>query len=211
MLNIVSMTLLQTENPDLGKIMDQLSKSSLEFAEATYNLGALKVIFGIFAVFTILILLLFIYQVITLNQRINVIHEASVKTSEFFENTSDRSIGKVQAQVLIQRSFNGMSQNLKYSIIRIRLENHIDSRDLIIGKVTRLINNEFSELSAFYSNFIYNEKPLSEILDEADSDTVKDFILEQIYIPKENWSIPAMDQSVSIFLNGVKLNYIRNL
>lgn len=213
MINQILTILLQqpASNEDLEKIVSKLTESSIDLAEATYNFGALRVAFGIFSIFTILILLLFIYQIVTLNNKIVTIHNAAQRTQEFFDGASDRSIGKTQAQVLIRRSFNCMSQSLKYSIIRIRLENHIDNTDVVSGKVSRLVNNEFSELSAFYGNFICENKPLSDIVNDSDIDVVKDFIMEQIYTPKDSFSLSTMDQSVSIFINGIKLNYIRNL
>jgi hypothetical protein len=212
MLNTVLMILLQEINSqDLDKVVSQLTKSSVDLAEATYNFGALRVAFGIFAIFTILILLLFIYQIVSLNSKIITIHNAATKTQEFFEGVSDRTIGKIQAQVLIRRSFNCLSQSLKYSIIRIRLENHIDNKDAILDKVRRLVDNEFSELSAFYSNFMCDEKPIGDIVKDEDAEIIKEFIVEQIYIPKEEFSLSTMDQSVSIFLNGIKLEYIKSL
>lgn len=212
MLNTVLMILLQeVNNQDLDKVVSQLTKSSVDLAEATYNFGALRVAFGIFAIFTILILLLFIYQIVSLNSKIITIHNAATKTQEFFEGASYRTIGKIQAQVLIRRSFNYLSQSLKYSIIRIRLENHIDNKDAILGRVRRLVDNEFSELNAFYSNFMCDEKPISDIVKDEDAEIIKEFIVEQIYIPKEEFSLSTMDQSVSIFLNGIKLEYIKSL
>lgn len=212
MLNTVLMILLQeVNNQDLDKVVSQLTKSSVDLAEATYNFGALRVAFGIFAIFTILILLLFIYQIVSLNSKIITIHNAATKTQEFFEGASDRTIGKIQAQVLIRRSFNCLSQSLKYSIIRIRLENHIDNKDTILTKVRRLVDNEFSELGAFYSNFMCDGKPISDIVKDEDAEIIKEFIVEQIYIPKEEFSLSTMDQSVSIFLNGIKLEYIKSL
>ena len=80
-----------------------------------------------------------------------------------------------------------------------------------MGKVRRLVDNEFSELSAFYSNFMCDKKPISDIVKDEDAEIIKEFIVEQIYIPKEEFSLSTMDQSVSIFLNGIKLEYIKSL
>lgn len=44
MLNTVLMILLQeVNNQDLDKVVSQLTKSSVDLAEATYNFGALRV------------------------------------------------------------------------------------------------------------------------------------------------------------------------
>ena len=199
--------LLQTLNSDgLNKAVGQITESSVKLAEATANYGALKMVFSVFMIFMIVIVLLFVYQIFVLTKKVDIIHTAATKTQEYFEGVSDRTIGTSQGQVIIRRSFNGLSQSIKYAILRIRLENHI-----IDNKVASMMKNEFSEINSFFSNFICDEKPLCEILNDEDEDVIKEFMLEQIYISKENFSIPNMDQSIDILINGIKLIYIKNL
>lgn len=53
MLNLPLITLLSSfaqEDPKLDHVVQSLTKSSIELAEAASNYGALKVIFGIFMV-----------------------------------------------------------------------------------------------------------------------------------------------------------------
>lgn len=204
--------LLQTLNSDgLNKAVDQITESSVKLAEATANYGALKMVFSVFMIFMIVIVLLFVYQIFVLTKKVDIIHTAATKTQEYFEGVSDKTIGTSQGQVIIRRSFNGLSQSIKYVILRIRLENHIDNKEMVYNKVSRMIKNEFSEINSFFSNFICDEKPLCEILNDEDGDVIKEFMLEQIYISKENFSISNMDQSTDILINGIKLIYIRNL
>lgn len=204
--------LLQTLNSDgLNKAVGQITESSVKLAEATANYGALKMVFSVFMIFMIVIVLLFVYQIFVLTKKVDIIHTAATKTQEYFEGVSDRTIGTSQGQVIIRRSFNGLSQSIKYAILRIRLENHIDNKEMVYNKVSRMIKNEFSEINSFFSNFICDEKPLCEILNDEDEDVIKKFMLEQIYISKENFSISNMDQSTDILINGIKLIYIRNL
>ncbi len=204
--------LLQTLNSDgLNKAVGQITESSVKLAEATANYGALKMVFSVFMIFMIVIVLLFVYQIFVLTKKVDIIHTAATKTQEYFEGVSDRTIGTSQGQVIIRRSFNGLSQSIKYAILRIRLENHIDNKEMVYNKVSRMIKNEFSEINSFFSNFICDEKPLCEILNDEDEDVIKKFMLEQIYIPKENFSISNMDQSTDILINGIKLIYIKNL
>lgn len=203
--------LLQTLNSDgLNKAVGQITESSVKLAEATANYGALKMVFSVFMIFMIVIVLLFVYQIFVLTKKVDIIHTAATKTQEYFEGVSDRTIGTSQGQVIIRRSFNGLSQSIKYVILRIRLENHIDNKEMVYNKVSRMIKNEFSEINSFFSNFICDEKPLCEILN-GDEDVIKEFMLEQIYISKENFSISNMDQSTDILINGIKLIYIKNL
>lgn len=204
--------LLQTLNSDgLNKAVGQITESSVKLAEATANYGALKMVFSVFMIFMIVIVLLFVYQIFVLTKKVDIISIAATKTQEYFEGVSDRTIGTSQGQVIIRRSFNGLSQSIKYAILRIRLENHIDNKEMVCNKVSRMIKNEFSEINSFFSNFICDEKPLCEILDDEDKDVIKEFMLEQIYISKENFSISNMDQSTDILINGIKLIYIKNL
>lgn len=204
--------LLQTLNSDgLNKAVGQITESSVKLAEATANYGALKMVFSVFMIFMIVIVLLFVYQIFVLTKKVDIIHTAATKTQEYFEGVSDRTIGTSQGQVIIRRSFNGLSQSIKYVILRIRLENHIDNKEMVYNKVSRMIKNEFSEINSFFSNFICDEKPLCEILNDEDEDVIKKFMLEQIYISKENFSISNMDQSTDILINGIKLIYIKNL
>lgn len=204
--------LLQTLNSDgLNKAVGQITESSVKLAEATANYGALKMVFSVFMIFMIVIVLLFVYQIFVLTKKVDIIHTAATKTQEYFEGVSNRTIGTSQGQVIIRRSFNGLSQSIKYVILRIRLENHIDNKEMVYNKVSRMIKNEFSEINSFFSNFICDEKPLCEILNDEDEDVIKEFMLEQIYISKENFSISNMDQSTDILINGIKLIYIKNL
>lgn len=204
--------LLQTLNSDgLNKAVGQITESSVKLAEATANYGALKMVFSVFMIFMIVIVLLFVYQIFVLTKKVDIIHTAATKTQEYFEGASDRTIGTSQGQVIIRRSFNGLSQSIKYAILRIRLENHIDNKEMVYNKVSRMIKNEFSEINSFFSNFICDKKPLCEILNDEDEDVIKEFMLEQIYISKENFSISNMDQSTDILINGIKLIYIKNL
>lgn len=204
--------LLQTLNSDgLNKAVGQITESSVKLAEATANYGALKMVFSIFMIFMIVIVLLFVYQIFVLTKKVDIIHTAATKTQEYFEGVLDRTIGTSQGQVIIRRSFSGLSQSIKYEILRIRLENHIDNKEMVYNKVSRMIKNEFSEINSFFSNFICDEKPLCEILNDEDEDVIKEFMLEQIYISKENFSISNMDQSIDILINGIKLIYIKNL
>lgn len=204
--------LLQTLNSDgLNKAVGQITESSVKLAEATANYGALKMVFSVFMIFMIVIVLLFVYQIFVLTKKVDIIHTAATKTQEYFEGVSDRTIGTSQGQVIIRRSFNGLSQSIKYAILRIRLENHIDNKEMVYNKVSRMIKNEFSEINSFFSNFICDEKSLCEILNDEDEDVIKKFMLEQIYISKENFSISNMDQSTDILINGIKLIYIKNL
>lgn len=204
--------LLQTENlNNLTESVNKVTDSSIRIAQAANDFGALRVAFGVFMIFIIIIVILFIWQIFVLSGKLNTIYGAAVKTTEYFETSAEGDIGPSQAQVIVRRNFNSLSQAIKYYILRIRLENHIDDKDKIKVKIDRLVRNEFSELTTYLSNFKCNEKVLSFIVEDDDIQMIEDFIFEQVYIPKNDFTISNMDQSTSIFINGLKLSYIKKI
>lgn len=204
--------LLQTENlNNLTESVNKVTDSSIRIAQAANDFGALRVAFGVFMIFIIIIVILFIWQIFVLSGKLNTIYGAAVKTTEYFETSAEGDIGPSQAQVIVRRNFNSLSQAIKYYILRIRLENHIDDKDKIKVKIDRLVRNEFSELTTYLSNFKCNKKVLSFIVEDDDIQMIEDFIFEQVYISKNDFTISNMDQSTSIFINGLKLSYIKKI
>lgn len=204
--------LLQTENlNNLTESVNKVTDSSIRIAQAANDFGALRVAFGVFMIFIIIIVILFIWQIFVLSGKLNTIYGAAVKTTEYFETSVEGDIGPSQAQVIVRRNFDSLSQAIKYYILRIRLENHIDNKNKIKVKIDRLVRNEFSELTTYLSNFRCNEKVLSFIVEDDDIQMIEDFIFEQVYIPKNDFTISNMDQSTSIFINGLKLSYIKKI
>lgn len=208
---LISLLFAAAQDQKLDHAVQSLTRSSIELAEAASNYGALKVIFGIFMVLVLVLVVMFMYTIWNLNKKISVVSESSSKVTEFFDGAADSTIGVTEAQVLIRREFNCLGHILKYTILRIRLENHIDNKESVIKKVDILVNNEYSELYGLMSNFNCDGKSLSTIFELQDNEAIKDMVIEQIYIPKDQFSISNMDQSVSMYLNGLKLMYLKKL
>lgn len=202
---------LQTQGPNIDNAVTQVTQASVELAEAAANYGALKIIFGIFMVFIIIVVVLFVYQIFSLTKKMDIIHNAAVRTQEYFDGASDRTIGRSQAQILIRRGMNSLSNTIKYRILRIRLENHIDDVEFTKNKINRVVKNDFIEFTTYLSNFLCDEKQLSVVVDEQDVDVIVDFITEQVYIPKDEFTVSGLDQSTDILVNGIKLSYLKNL
>ena len=208
---LISLLFAAAQDQKLDHAVQSLTRSSIELAEAASNYGALKVIFGIFMVLVLVLVVMFMYTIWNLNKKISVVSESSSKVTEFFDGAADSTIGVTEAQILIRREFNCLGYILKYAILRIRLENHIDNKESVIKKVDILVNNEYSELCGLMSNFNCDGKSLSTIFELQDNEAIKDMVIEQIYIPKDQFSISNMDQSVSMYLNGLKLMYLKKL
>lgn len=205
-------TLLQTIRPEeLDGAVEQLSRSSIELAEAAANFGALKVIFGIFLVFTIVIIIFFLYQMLSMARKVSDIHGSCKVVSGMITDTTNRTLGRPQANILIRRSFNQLSQSIKYTILRTRLENHLDQEEYIRNKVQRLINHEYQELNAFLMNYTCDNKTLASHINIDDSKILYDFAIEQIYLDENVFTIAGMDQAADIITNGLKLEATKGI
>lgn len=203
--------LLVQEDQKLEEVVSSLTKSSIELAEAASNYGALKVIFGIFMVMVLVLVVLFIYTIWNLNHKVGGVLESSHQVKKFFDGAADSTVGTNEAQILIRREFNCLGHILKFYILRIRLENHIDNREVTVKKIENIVNNEYSELISILSSFTCDGKSLSNVLEFHDPEAIKDLVLEQVYIPKDQFTVSGMDQSVSMYLNGLKYMSLKKL
>lgn len=192
--------------------IDKLTKVSLELAEAASNYGALKIIFGVFMVMMLLIVLVFVSQSVFLIKRVQGISGVSDKIDNYFEGLSESDIGKEEANSMIREVLNHNSVLIKYYIIRVRSENHISDKENTELKIQRILKNIHSETSTFLHKFRYKSKPLGVYLDvETDTENLFNLMLEQIYIPKERFQLSQMDQSIELFMQGLKLNYVTKI
>lgn len=192
--------------------IDKLTRVSLELAEAASNYGALKIIFGVFMVMMLLIVLVFVSQSVFLIKRVQGISDVSNKIDNYFEGLSESDIGKEEANSMIREVLNHNSVLIKYYIIRVRFENHISDKENTGLKIQMILKNIHSETSTFLNKFRYKSKPLGVHLDvETDTENLFNLMLEQIYIPKEHFQLSQMDQSIELFMQGLKLNYVTKI
>lgn len=193
----------------LDQTVNQLSESTIALAEAAANFGALKVIFAAFIVFTFILLVLFLYQIIVTTRKVEKIHESTQKLEKSLEDTESRTLGKSQANLLIRRVFSSLKQNIKYTILRTRIENHLKNKEAVTNKVTRTVTNEWAELESFLSNYEFDGRTLYSRLKQDDSPVIIDNILEQVYQSPELFTIGQMEQSVDLLVDGLRIDALK--
>lgn len=204
------MTLLQLQGT--ADEVTKLTRSSIELAEAAANFGALKIIFGVFLVLMLVIAIVFIAQSTYILSKIKNISDASSKTMNYFDDLSEKSIGKDEASSIFREVVNHCAVHIKYSIVRIKTENNIENKKNTEIKIQRIIRNLYSENNSFLGKFLLRGKPLNLVLDiDSDSDGIFSLIWDQVYIPKDEFTLAGMDQSVDLFMQELKLNYINKL
>lgn len=200
----------QTLN-DLTESTKSLSHTTIELAQAVSDYGALKIVFGLFIVLVIIMIITIISTLIFNFRRLNRIESASMKVLQYFDNLSNRTIGKEEGNAVIREAINRCSALTKYYILRVRLENHIDNKEITKQKIVKLVDNSFAELNSFLSKFICIDKPLSNIIDFNDGDSLKALMIEWVYMDSNNFTVSSMDQTIELFFSGIKLEYLRNL
>ena len=120
-------------------------------------------------------------------------------------------LGLFLRYLLLYRNLREDRCKLKYQILRIRLENHIELKDITKAKVESIVKNEFDTLKTFLSNYRYQGEALNKVVQSADVELIIHFVLEQVYTPKDLFTIAGMDQAVTLFLEGIKLDYISRI
>lgn len=212
MLNYTMLLPLQDVTADqLDGAVEQLSKSSIELAEAAANFGALKVIFGIFLVFAIVMLLFFVYQMLTMTKKVSEIHSSCRNVSTMIEESASRTLGRPQSSILIRRAFNELAQSIKYTILRTRIENHLDQKDYIQSKVTKLVTSEYQELNSYLMNYVCDDKTLAAHINLEDSKIIIDFVMEQLYQDEQIFTVSNMDQATDILMKGLRLEALKGI
>ena len=199
---------------DPQKLVDStqsLAKTTVDLAQAASDYGALKVIFGLFVVIVILMILAMAFSLFLTVRKVNKIERASDKTLQYFDNLSNRTIGKEEGNAVVRETLNKSSTLVKYYILRIRWENNIDDTTAIQQKISMIIENNFAEMNSFLSKFICLNKPLSNVVNYEDRKVLKQLITESVYTPKENFTPSNMDQTVELFFNGLRLDYLKKL
>lgn len=203
--------ILLKQTMDAVDATSTLAKTSIELAQAASDYGALKVIFGLFLVIVIILILIIIYVMISLVRRIGKIEKASDKTLCYFDNLSNKTIGKEEGNAILRETLNRSSTLIKYYILRIRWENHIDEREKVNIKVSQIVENNYAEMNQLLSKFLCMSKPLSSLINYEDSKVLKNLMVEQIYLPKDEFTPSNMDQSVELFYSGLKIVYVKKL
>lgn len=194
----------------LDQTVNQLSESTIALAEAAANFGALKVIFAAFVVFTFIILILFLYQVIVTTKKVEKIHQSAQKLEKSLEETENRTIGNSQAGLMIRRVFASLKQYIKYVVLRTRVENHLDMKDVVLAKITRLINNYWTELHSFLTNYECNNKNLSSYIRDEDAAAIIDLVVSQVYQDDNLFTIGSMEQAIDLMIDGIKLEVLKD-
>ena len=191
--------------------VEQLSRTSIDLAEAAANFGALKVIFGVFLTLFVVMLLWFLYQLVSMTRKVDYVYGSTQKTTKLFEESANRLLGKPQASILIRRAFNSLSQSIKYTILRTRIENHLDQREFVDSKVTKFITHEYRELVNFLANYTCDGKTLDTHIKVEDAKIITDFVLEQVYLGEDLFSVASMDQASDILAKGLRLEALQGI
>lgn len=186
--------------------LDKLTKASIELSEAASNYGALKVIFGVFLVVFLLLVLLFVWQLLSTQGKLATIEKASNKSMEYFASLSEHTIGKEEAKMIVHESFNRSEALIKYYILKIRLESHTADKTFTEDKIRSLVDNDFSSRRVFLSRFACHGHPISFTATIDDNSAITKLMQDWVYKDEKNFTVSLMAQAVSLYYDGIKIN-----
>lgn len=190
---------------------DHLSKSALEVAQAAGDLGALKVMFGFAVTFTAVLLVVFVFQIMSNQRTLRGIKETTDLTARYFSDLNCRTIGKEEAKAVTKETLDRCCALVKYYILKIRLENHINNREATLNKIRLMIDNDFNGQRAFLGRFLTNDKQLSFVVTTEDNQAIANLITEQVYLHSDNFTVSLMSQSVGAYFDGLKLRVLSKI
>lgn len=137
---------------------------------------------------------------------------SSTRVLEYFNNVSNKSIGFNEAKSMVRNKYNELSIYSKYTVLKTKLENHIENREAIELKIKQLIYNYLEETTDYLNGFDYKEKPLDILIDfkdEKDVNALIELVISLVY--SEDFKPSLIDQSIEIFIHGVKLKSIKRI
>lgn len=188
--------------------VDKLSKSAIEIAQATGDLGALKVMFGFAVTFTALLLIVFVVQIVSNQKMLRAIKETSDKTGRYFSELNNRTVGKEEAKAITKETLDRSCALVKYYILKIRMENHLVNKEATFNKIRLMIDNDFNGQRAFLGKFLYKEKQLSFVATLEDNQAISNLMTEQVYLPADNFTVSLMSQAIGVYFDGLKLRLL---
>lgn len=185
--------------------IDKLTKASIELSEAASNYGALKVIFGVFMAVFLLMVLVFLLQTFMTQKRLKTIEEASRRTTDYFSDLNNRTIGKEEAKMILREALGRSEALMKYYILKIRLENHIQDKQFTEDKIRAIVDNDFTARRVFLSRFLCVGHSVSFTATIDDNAALTKLVKEWVYRSEADFTVSLMAQAVSLYYDGIKI------
>ena len=192
------------------KAVSELSRSAIDLAQAAGDLGALKVIFGVFMVMMLLIIIMFVYQTFTTSKRLGVIEEAAEKVVDYFAPISNRTIGREEAKAIIRLSVGATGERVKYAILKIREENHLAEHGAD-ERINDVVMNEYDDRMAILNRFMLDGKELSYVCNIENQKRLEMIMKHWVYMPNDQFTPSFMTQAVEGFINKMKASYQKRI
>lgn len=187
-----------------GASLDKLSRASIELAEAASNYGALKVIFGCFVAIFLLTYMQQLYQQWELRKRVRGIEEASERTMEYFSELNNRTIGASQAKLMVGEVLRKNEALVKYYILKMRFENHLDDKERALAKIRAIVDGLFTAQRAFLGNFLIKDKSVSFTAVIDDNSSIEKMMQEWVFMSEGDFTVSNMAQMIGLYYEGIR-------
>lgn len=186
--------------------LDKLTRASLELAQAANDYGALKVIFGVFMVVVLVMFVSFLVWLWMLQRRLGIIEELCKNASRFFTDLDDHTVGREEAKKLIEETIDRSEALVKYYILKIRLENHLDNKTATESKISDVVENDSMNRKIFLSRYVCKGHSMNFAEVQADKEALIRLMTEWVYRKAEEFTVSLMANAVTIYFEKVRLS-----
>lgn len=184
--------------------IDKLTKASVDIAQAASDYGALKVIFGVFMVVVLLLFVSFLVWLWMLQRRFGTVEDFCKRSMDYFTDLNDHTIGREEAKMIVRETLCKSEALMKYYILKVRMENHVDDKDLINGKIDAIVQNDCNNRKVFLSRFVCVGHSINFAAVDDDNESVVKLLSSWIYKGKDEFTVSLMAQEVSLYYDGLK-------
>ncbi len=185
--------------------LSQMAQSSVDLSKAIADFGALAVIGGVFMVFILLILSLFVYQLFTQQKKLTAIAEFSETAMKYFEEMAMRNVNLDQARGLISLELERSKDETIIQVVKIKQKNHLDDIDAVQDKINSFLDRLYSGGVSMLRKFDFQGKNLSTFMESHWKEIVKKQMLRDC--TNHEIDIHRLEESYTILFMSFKTNF----
>lgn len=163
--------------PELPTLSETTS-SSIDFAKAVADFGALSVMAGVLIVLVLLMFAFFMYQLFSQQKSLAKIALFSEEAMVYFKDRAMRMINLDQARGLISIELNRSRLEVVVQVIKIKENYHLENRDRVERTVTLFLDRLYASNIGYMNKFEYGGQLMSMFFDNGWKEIIRQQMIE---------------------------------
>lgn len=175
-----------------------MTENALKLSEAASDLGALKVIFGVFLVMILVLFLFVLFNEFSYKRKILNMHESVDQITRYFDNTAQLYLNKARARQLLVGAYKSVAVFIKFEVLKARItsseEETIRNANSLAAYIMYHFQNSFEGIRTYGGTLSGNLEITNEI--------VADTIIKYCSLSAEEFNVGDMDRDVDLLIKG---------